>query len=165
MLIDKLNTFSWETSLTATAISDVIDLQVVSGALNAGVAGGPSANTVRDIGAGKTLYLHILVTTALDSAGEAATLTATLESDSTANLATSATTHWTSGLIAEAVVGVAGYWIAKGVPIPAGDYERYLGVRFTVGTENFTSGKVSAWLSDRRFDDRTYESGWTSGIN
>lgn len=164
MLIDKLSTFSWETALTATAISDVIDLQVVSGALNAGTTGGPSANTIRDIGAGKTLYLHILVTTVLDSAGEAATLTATLESDSTADLATSATTHWTSGSVAEATLA-AGYWVAKGVPIPSGAFERYLGVRYTVGTENFTSGKVSAWLSENRYDDRTYESGWTSGIN
>lgn len=164
MLIDKLNTFSWETALTATAISDVIDLLVASGAVGAGAAGGPSANLIRDIGAGKTLYLHGLVTTTLDSSGEAATLTVTLESDSAAGLDSSATTHWTSGSIAEATLA-AGYWFAKGIAIPAGSYERYLGLRYTVGTENFTSGKISAWLSDRRYDDRTYESGWNSGVN
>lgn len=164
MLIDKLNTFSWETALTATAISDVIDLLPTSGALNAGTTGGPGANVIRDIGAGKTLYLHILVTTTLDSSGEAATLDVTLESDSTANLATSATVHMTIAQIAEASLS-AGTWICKGRPLPPGNYERYLGVRYTVGTENFTSGAVSAWISENRYDDRTYESGWTSGIN
>lgn len=164
MLIDKLNTFSWETALTATAISDVIDLLVASGALNAGSTGGPSANTIRDIGAGEPLYLHVLVTTTLDSAGEAATLDVTLESDSTANLATSATVHITIPQIAEANLA-AGTWIAKGIPLPSGAYERYLGVRYTVGGENFTSGNVSAWVSTNRYDDRTYESGWTTGVN
>lgn len=157
MLIDRQNAFSNEQVLTATAIStNVIDL---------GPLGGDTANTIRDIGAGETLYLHILVTTALDSAGEAATLIATLESDSTANLATSATVHWTSGSLAEAAVATAGTWIAKGVAIPAGAYEKFLGVRYTVGTENFTTGKVSAWLSNNRYDDRTYESGYSSGVN
>jgi hypothetical protein len=164
MLIDKLDTFAWELALTATAISDVKDLLAASGAIGAGSTGGPSANTTIDIGTGQPLYLHILVTTTLDSSGEAATLTATLESDSTANLATSATVHWTSGSIAEASLA-AGYWVAKGIPIPPGSYERYLGVRMTVGTENFTSGKYSAWLSPNRYDDKTYESGWTSGVN
>ncbi len=165
MLIDKLNTFSWETALTATAISDVIDLLPVSGAIGAGSTGGPSANVTKNLGGGQPLYLHVLVTTTLDSSGEAATLTVTLESDDAAALNTSATVHLTvASAVAEATLA-AGYWIAKGIPIPPGDYQRYLGVRYTVGTENFTSGKVSAWLSNNRYDDRTYESGFTTGIN
>lgn len=165
MLIDKQNTLAWEQALTATAITqNVIDILSASGALNAGSTGGPSANTIRDIGAGEPLYLHGLVTTTLDSAGEAATLTATLESDSAAGLDSSATTHWSSGSIVEATL-VAGYWIAKGIPLPPGAYERYVGVRMTVGTENFTSGKVSWWISNNRYDDRTYESGWNTGVN
>jgi hypothetical protein len=156
--MDRQNTFSNDQAITATAIStNVIDLGPLGGVT--------PANLIRDIGAGETLYLHILVTTALDSAGEAATTTVTLESDSTANLATSATVHWTSGSIAEAVVGVAGYWIAKGVPLPSGAYERYLGVRYTIGTENMTSGNVTAWISNNRFDDRTYESGFSTGVS
>lgn len=155
MIMDRQNTFSNTQAITATAIStNVIDL----GPLSAG-------NLIRDIGSGEPLYLHVLVTTALDSAGEAATTTVTLESDSTANLATSATVHWTSGSIAEAVVGVDGYWIAKGVPLPSGAYERYLGVRYTIGTENFTSGNVTAWISNNRFDDRTYNSAITTGVS
>jgi hypothetical protein len=158
MIMDRQNTFSNDQAITATAIStNVIDLGPLGGL--------PSANLIRDIGAGEPLYLHILVTTALDSAGEAATTTVTLESDSTANLATSATVHWTSGSIAESVVGVAGYWIAKGVPLPSGAYERYLGVRYTIGTENMTSGNVTAWISNNRYDDRTYRGGFSTGVS
>lgn len=166
MLIDKENTFDWEAAITVDRIStNVIDLLAASGALNAGETGGPDDNLIRDIGAGKTLYLHILVTTSFDSSGGATSLIATLESDSAANLATSATVHWTGADIEEADL-VAGTWIAKGVAIPSGAYERYLGVRYNVGAEeNFTAGKVSAWLSENRYDDRTYESGWKSGVN
>lgn len=156
MLLDSFLNVSDPQSLTATAISEhVIDL---------GPLGGATANTIRDIGAGEALYLHVVVSTTLDSAGEAATLTVTLESDSAAGLDSSATTHWSSGSIAEASL-VAGYWIAKGVPLPPGNYERYLGLRYTVGTENFTSGAVKAWVSNSRFDDRTYQVGSVNGVN
>lgn len=165
MLIDKFNTFSWEQAITVDAISEnVIDLLPVAGAVGAGSTGGPSANLIRDIGSGMPLYLHILVTTALVKASGTPTLTVTLESDSTADLATSATVHWTASAIAEATM-VAGYWIAKGIAIPAGAYERYLGVRYTTNSADFTTGKISAWLSNNRYDDRTYESGWTTGID
>jgi len=156
MLLDASLQFCDPQALTATAISEnVVDL---------GPLGGATANTIRDIGAGEELHLSILVTTTLDSSGEAATLTATLESDSAVGLDSSATVHWTSGSIAEASLA-AGYWVAKGIPIPPGAYERYLGLRFTVGTENFTSGAVKAWLHKGRFDDRTYEAGARTGVN
>lgn len=53
MLIDKENVFSWEQAITTDAISaNVIDLLPSSGAIGAGATGGPSANSIRDIGAG-----------------------------------------------------------------------------------------------------------------
>lgn len=157
MLINTQEMFDDAAALTATRDStNVIDL------LPQGILGA-TANTIRDIGAGKMLYLHILVTTTLDSAGEAATLDVTLVSDDNTGLS-SATTHITIPQIAEAALA-AGTWIAKGIPLPSGAYQRYLGLIYTVGTEDFTSGAVSAWLSDTRYDDRTYESGWTTGIN
>lgn len=156
MLIDKKLEFADALALTATALaSNVIDL---------GPLGGATANTIRDIGAGKPLYLHVLVHTTLDSAAEGASVTATLESDDSEALDSTPTVHWSSGSVAEAALG-AGAWIAKGVAIPPGAYQRYLGLRLTVAGENFTSGKVSAWLSENRYDDRTYESGWSTGIN
>ncbi len=156
MLLDSLLQFSDPQALTATAISEnVIDL---------GPLGGATANLIRDIGAGEPLHLSILVTTTLDSSGEAATLTTTLESDSVVGLDDSATVHWTSGSIVEATLA-AGYWIAQGIIIPPGAYERYLGLRYTVGTENFTSGAVKAWLHKGRFDTRVYQSGFATGVN
>ncbi len=138
MILDQENTLSDQQALTATAIStNVIDLGPLGGF--------PTANTFRDIGASDdALWLYVLVMTALASAGHAATLTVTLESDDNTSLP-SATTHWTSGAIAEASL-VAGYEVVK-APIPPGQYQRYLGVRYTVGTENFTSGKVSAFIA------------------
>lgn len=164
MLIDKLATFSWEQAITADAISDVIDLQSVAGALNAGDTGGPTANTVIDLGAGTPLYLYVLVTTTMAASGGAAELTVSLESDSAAGLDSSATVHWTGAAIAKATL-VAGYFYAQGIAIPAGSYERYLGVRYNATTNDFTSGKVSAWLSWKRHDTRTYRSGWLTGVN
>lgn len=164
MLIDKLNTFSWESAITVDAISDVLDLLVVSGAINAGDTGGPGANATIDIGAGTPLYMHILVTTAFTT-GDAGVLTVTLESDSTADLATSATVHDTYTTEATAASLTAGLWIAKGVPLPTGDYERYLGLRYVTTTGDMTAGKVSAWISTNRMDTRNYEGGWTTGVN
>ncbi len=164
MLIDKLNTFSWETAVTVDAISDVIDLLPNAGAINAGATGGPNPNLIRDIGAGKPLYLHILVTETFDTAEEDGTLDVTLESDSASGLNSSATTHMTIPQVAEAAL-TAGTWIAKGLALPAGAYERYLGVRYNVGSHAFTAGKVSAWLSNNRYDDRFYQGGWKTGVN
>lgn len=157
MIRDRQNTFSNDQAITADAIStNVIDLGPLGGT--------PTANTIRDIGAGETLYLHILVKTALTDADGTPTLTVTLESDSAVGLDSSATTHWTATAITEATL-VAGYWIAKGVAIPPGAYERYLGIRYTTNTADFDGGTVDAWLSNNRYDDRTYESGFSTGVS
>jgi hypothetical protein len=164
MLIDKLELLSDEQALTATAIStNVYDTLPSGGSINAGDTGGPTANTTTNFGAGKPMYLYAWVHTVLDSSGEAATLTATLESSADTSNGTP-TVHMTSGSIAEATLA-AGYWIFKGVALPPGDYKRYLCVNYTVGTENFTSGKVSAWLSDTPFNENQYRSGSITGIN
>jgi hypothetical protein len=156
MIIDRQNQFSTDQAITADAISEnVIDL---------GPLGGATANTIRDIGAGKTLYLHILVKTALTDADGTPTLTITLESDDVADLSTSPTVHHTITAVTEAAM-VAGYWIAKGIAIPAGAYQRYLGLRYTTNSADFDGGTVDAWLSENRYDDRTYENAWSTGVN
>lgn len=131
MISSDLNdTFSAATAVTATAISDVIDLG--------------TGNTTRDIGAGEPIYLVIKVDTAATAAG-AATVTFSLESDSTADLATSATVHWTSAAIGKATL-VADYRVIA-VALPLGQYERYLGVRYTVATGPLTAGAFTAYLT------------------
>lgn len=164
MLIDKENTLSWEQAVTVDAIStNVIDLLATSGAIGAGAAGGPSANLIKDIGAGKPLYLHSVVTQQFTT-GDAGTLTMTLESDDNTTLA-SATVHDTLATAVAAASLVPGYWLAKGVPIKPGDYQRYLGVRYTTNTGDMTAGKISTWISADRFDDRNYQGGWKTGVN
>jgi hypothetical protein len=164
MLIDAKELLSDAQALTATAISTyVYDTLPSGGSIGAGATGGPTANTTTNFGAGHPIYLYIWVHTVLDSSGEAATLTATVESSADTSNGTP-TVHWTSGSIAEAALAT-GYWIAKGVVLPNGTYKRYVAVNYTVGTENFTSGKVSAWLSDTPFSDEQYRSGHITGIN
>ena len=133
MLLDLLSTFNNDTALTATAISDVIDLG--------------ASPTLRNLGAGQPIYLVGHVGTTFTAAG-AATLDSILDSDSTADLATSATTHITIPQIAVATL-VSGYSIIKqALPIEE-TYERFLGMRNTVGTGPFTAGKLTFSLTDR----------------
>lgn len=154
MLIDRQNKFSSDQAITADAISqNVIDLGPLS-----------NGNTIRDIGAGKTLYLHVLVKEALTDADGSPTLTVTLESDSAEALNVAAVVHLTLPTIAEADL-VKGAWIAKGVAIPASGYKRYLGLRYTTNVADFDGGKVDAWLSENRYDDTTYKNAWSTGVN
>lgn len=157
MMLDSYNQLSSAQAITADAISEnVIDL---------GPLGGATANTIRDIGAGQPLYLHVVVSTTFDSAADSTSLIVTLESDSVVGLDDSATTHATYAEVEEATL-VAGYWIVMGEPIPPGAYEQYVGLRYNVGAEeNFTAGAVNAWLSNSRYDTRTYQSGVTTGVN
>jgi hypothetical protein len=152
-LIDLQNMFSNQQAITADAIST----RVIDTNPNA------SDNLTVDIAAGKPLYLHILVTTALVSAGSG-TLTVALESDDNTSLS-SATVHATVASAIAAGTMVAGYWIARNYPIPAGSYQRYVGLRYTTNPADFETGNVTAWLSPTKMDTATYESGYTTGIN
>lgn len=152
-IIDLQNMFSNAQAVTVDAISTrVIDLEP---------NGGP--NLTKDIGAGQALYLHVLVHTAFTT-GDAGTLTVTLESDDNTDLS-SATVHATVASAVAAATMVAGYWIARGFALPQGAYQRYLGLRFTTNTGDFTAGKITAWVSENKHDTTTYESGWTTGLN
>jgi hypothetical protein len=94
------------------------------------------------------------------TAAGAATLTVSLESDSTENLATSPTVHFSTAALALAAFGTAGAQVAA-VKLPAGDYERYLGVCFTVATGPLTAGKFDAFLTKDVQSYRPYAVGST----
>lgn len=132
MLMDKQLEFSDSQAFTATSVStNVVDTLPMSG----------NPNLVQNLGGSPGAFLIFQVDTAF--AGTAGTVTITLESDSTANLATSPTTHYSSGVIGQAAL-VAGYQLV--IPLPIGSYERYLGLRYTVGG-TITAGAVSAFIS------------------
>jgi len=133
MYLDAKNEFSDAQAVTSTAISsNVIDLG--------------ATNTLKDIGTGQDVYLVVSTQTAATDSGSDATLTVTLESDSTANLATSATVHFSTGALAFAAFSPAGSVLAA-VKLPAGNYERYVGVRYTVASGPLTAGKFDAFLT------------------
>lgn len=142
MIIDSQNEFSDAQAVTATAIStNVIDL----------LPGGE--NTTVDIGAGEDIMLVIKVPVTVTADGDA-TVTFSLESDSTANLATSATVHWTSAAIGKA--DLTGGTQVVALALPRGTYERYLGVRYTVGTGPLTAGAFDAFLVRSADSRRNY---------
>lgn len=135
MILDALCEFSDAQAVTATAIStNVMDLGPVTD------------NVLRDIGSGEDVYLVITTNTAITDASSDATLTATLESDSTVNLATSPTVHFSTGALAFATYAPAGSIVAA-VKLPRGNYEQYLGVRYTVAAGPFTAGALDAFLT------------------
>lgn len=153
MILDKFNEFADAQAVTSTAISaNVIDL--------APLGGGTGTNTVRDIGSGEDVYLVVRTVEAATDSGNDATLTVTLESDSTENLATSPTVHFSTGALAFAAFSPAGAELAA-VKLPAGNYERYLGVRFTVASGPLTAGKFDAFLTKDVQSYRAYAVGST----
>lgn len=140
MYIDKQAEFSDAQAVTATAIStNVMDLYAGTVAPNVN-------NVLRDIGTGQDVYLVVITQTAATDAGSDATLTVTLESDSTADLATSPTVHYTTVALAFAAFSPVGTELIA-VKLPKGDYERYLGVRYTVAAGPLTAGNFDAFLT------------------
>lgn len=119
-------------------------------ALNVGNAIAPGSDVIdlgaspvlRDLGAGQQAFFVLQVDTALVGAG--ATIKFDLLSDSTANLATSPTLHFTTGALGVATYA-AGFRLA--IPLPLGvTYERYLGLWMTVATANVTAGAITAGI-------------------
>lgn len=133
MILDERTEFCDATSAILNVgnaiIGDVIDLG--------------SSPTLQDIGNGDPLYLVIQVDTTF--VGATSTTTFDLCSDSTANLATSKTTHVSTGAIPVASLA-AGFTKIIALPIEA-TYERYLGLWETVATANVTAGKINAFLT------------------
>src|SRR3546814_20364115 len=84
-----------------------------------------------------------------------ATLAVSLESDSTADLATSATTHFTTSALAFADFSPAGTVLAA-VRLPLGEYARYLGVRYTVASGPLPAGAFVAFLPQAVRHSRAY---------
>lgn len=129
--------FSGAQDLTATADSETtLDL-------GAGEDAFGTAVTDPELGEGRPCWLNVQVgDTALASSGRTATLTVDLYTDAD-NLSTFTKALTLAITIAEASL-VAGYRIAS-VPLPMG-LLRYNKLTYTVGTEDFISGNINAWI-------------------
>ena len=135
MIMDEYGEFCDATALNTGAagqylIGDVIDL---------GIDG-------LDLGSGEDLYCVMKVQTTATSGGSA-TGAFELASDAQAAIAAdgTATTHFLTDAIAVATL-VAGYQVAA-FRLPAGTYERYLGILQTTAVAAFTAGKVDIFLT------------------
>lgn len=113
------------------------------------ITGSAASESYIDTGAkgnaldGSELYLVVRVKVELDSAGEAATLTIALQSDSDPAFGT-VVTHFSTAALLEAAL-VAGY-VALKMKLPVG-LGRYIRLYYTYGTEVFTGGSVDAFLT------------------
>jgi hypothetical protein len=126
MIVDKNLQVSAAQALTASALSDY--------SVNI-------SSATRDIGAGKILYAIITIDTSVAGADAAKTVTFSVVTDSTADLATSARTI----LSTEAYVGSV---LTAGrapivIPIPMSIADQYIGVYYTL-SDTFTSFTLSA---------------------
>ncbi len=140
MILDDFLVFFDNVSVTANGqIGDVIDRTA-------------NAPTLAQFGpgyAGMPLYLVIQTGTAFNGNGGAMTsLTASLVSDSTADLNTSRTTHVSSA--SYAVADLTANKVLAVLPVPPGDYERFIGVRLvTTGSSGTPSaGTLRAFLTN-----------------
>ena len=152
MILDKFLEFSDAQAVTATAIStNVVDL--------APLGNGVGTNTVRDIGAGEDLYLIVRTLTAATDVGSDATLTVTFESSATENL-NSSTVHFSTVALAFAAFSPAGTELVR-IALPGGNYQRYIGVRYTVANGPLTAGTFDAFIVKDAQSYRPYAVGST----
>ncbi len=135
MLIDRQNEFSDGQVLTTTAIStNVIDT----------LPGSSFTNVVQNLGGFEGSAFLVVQTDGAFAGGTS--LAISLESDSTANLATSPTVHYNSGPILLAALTASKTLLV--IPLPYGDFERYLGLRYTiVGAMSGAGSAISAFLT------------------
>lgn len=142
MILDRLTTFADRQSVAAVAstalIGDVIDLE-----------------SARDIGNSGPLYLVLLTTTSIITAGNAGTIKFQLASDAQAAIATdgTASVHFDTGTFVtddDALNDLDAGQVIAIIPIPLEGkrtYERYLGILATIATTTVTAGAISAFLT------------------
>ena len=123
-------------AITATAISaNVLDLS----------GNAQQFPATKDIGLNPDeSWIVAQAQTAAAGGDSAKTLTITLESSSTADLATTPTVHWSSKAITGAQI-TAGATLAMFSP-PSDNYAKFIGLRYTVSA-GFTSWNLLAYMT------------------
>ena len=132
MILDKLLEMSNGQALTTSALSDY------------SVA---TAKLLRNVGKGTPLYAVVVIDTAVATADAAKTVTFSVVSDSTENLATSAVTQLATRAYTGAVLTAGREPIV--IPIPPISLETtdlYIGMYYTLST-TFTSFTLSAYIA------------------
>lgn len=143
MILDELTEFADATSVAAATgtavIGDVIDLSVN-----------------QDIGIGEDVWIVIQTATEIITGGTAGTIQFYVVSDSLATLGAATLASCTEHLRSASLVtddsaanstelNAGGTILAA--RLPAGSYERYLGVLATIGSTTVTAGAINAFLT------------------
>ena len=160
MIIDLQTTFSGTTAadgtktgqaITATAISaNVLDLRAT------GTVGPTLVDEAVEL---DDLWLIVQADQTADfAAAGAATLTITLESDSVAGLSSTPAVHYSTPAIAKATL-VKGFEAVR-AKLPSADYQRFVGLRYTVATGPFTAGALYAYLTPAPQRSKIYPIGF-----
>jgi hypothetical protein len=123
---DAENDYLWETAVTVTAISNVID-----------------HGKAVDISRGQPKRYDLRVTTAFTAAGAATFLPSYVEADS-ADLQTNPTVLWAPAAAIGKATLVAGY-VIQDAPLPRIS-KRYSGWSWVVATGPMTAGKLSGGI-------------------
>jgi hypothetical protein len=127
-MMDAKNMFSDGQSITASAASETI--------LDLGVA---DAN----LGQGSPLIIRFIIEETFDSSGDTATLTIALQHSATDFGGTAVLLQGATHAISATTLLKGGY--LPEIKIPDRHF-RYLRLYYTVGTENFSAGKLTAWI-------------------
>ena len=122
-------------------------MAVTTGTISTNVIDCQASPTLRDLGI-NPMFVDVIVTEAFtpvgDGTAEFTSLNIKLYSDSTVNLATSATQHVSRDIALAALTLGARFTLA----LPPGQtYERYLGLWFTSTAEAASAGKIAAYLT------------------
>ena len=154
MILDERNEFADAVTVAGAAgtalIGDVIDL------------GTDGVNYVDNV------YAVISVDTEIFTAAAAGTVQFFLVSDALATLGAgvvaNCTLHAMTGALVTGATGTqaalaAGKTLMQ-VSLPAGQYERYLGILCTTGTTTTTSGKVNAFLTPNIVTQKSFDAPW-----
>lgn len=161
MILDLQTTFSGAVAADGTKTGQAVTVTAISANV-LDLRGSASPALVNEGLTGPDLWLVIQTKEAAAAAG-AATVVFSLESDSTPDLATSPTVHWTSAAIGKATL-IAGYSVVK-VRLPSEKtYERYLGVRYTVAVGPLTAGAFLAYLTLATQANDAYPAGFTIDV-
>lgn len=145
----------WSPTTTSDNISpNVHDTSPLGNQITIGSSTFGNLNTYRDLGAGRDLYLSILVTTAVTSGG-AATVTFEWVTDSTSNIGT------INVLVATPAIPKANLTANASVflPLPRGTamttlYKRYVAADANIGTAALTAGTFEIWITSNVQDNQ-----------
>lgn len=164
MIIDLQTRFSGAVSAAGVTTGDALTVTAISANVLDRSGGNTQFPVLEDEGLNPAEnWLLVAMDQSADAtAAGAATLVVTLESDTTANLATAPVVHFSTAVIPKATM-VKGAVLVR-IPLPSDNYKKFIGLRYTVATGPFTAGGVLAWISPDIQRNVVYPAGFTIDV-